>query len=382
MTQLSRAFSLPVAASRDPMMDVVIHSYGKATTDLFLERNAKSIREFSLGLYEYLEDWLRDSMTEHGARTMWHVSFGRAARSLQRANSSAVGVAAALGMRLAEMGYAGTWSAKLVGEPVCFGDSLMRDAREVFVNINGVSQVIGIDGTGQRREFPDAGGNATPQLPLAAPGVRTRLFPQGALVEQGAGAMSECRSVAEIGHRERQVFEDTFAFLSATSPGYLKWIERVLNGIVVGDMQPPYRSVSGSWEDVPGHVHVSCPHASVDMAEMLVHECAHQYFYMLERVGPMDDGSDPTLYWSPVIRMKRPLSRVLMAYHAIANVLLYYQEIKAAGVDDGGYVKANEPGVIEDLRVMDAPLRSSSALTDTGRAIYKPLSEAVAAWVE
>ena len=70
----------------------------------------------------------------------------------------------------------------------------------------------------------------------------------------------------------------------------------------------------------------------MDIAEVLVHECAHQYFYLLAYVGPYDDGSDERLYWSPPLRRNRPLSRILMAYHALANVRLFYAAVRASGM--------------------------------------------------
>lgn len=63
------------------------------------------------------------------------------------------------------------------------------------------------------------------------------------------------------------------------------------------------------------------PHAAIDIAGTLVPESSHQYFYLLEKIGAIDDGSDQQLYYSPATRVDRPISRLPMAFHAFVNVL-------------------------------------------------------------
>jgi HEXXH motif-containing protein len=163
------------------------------------------------------------------------------------------------------------------------------------------------------------------------------------------------------------------------SPAYLRWVERVLNGILVCHLEESARVVSGSEEDVPGLIHASFPCGRMDTAEVLVHECAHQYFYMLQRVGPVDDGEDRELYWSAVARRRRPLSRILMAYHAIANVRLFYEEIRARGGADVAYVDTHQAQVDETVASLDEPLRDNPTLTHLGRGLYEPLAVRIAA---
>ena len=37
--------------------------------------------------------------------------------------------------------------------------------------------------------------------------------------------------------------------------------------------------------------------------------------------GPVDDGSDTILHYSPLVDRGRPLDRILFAFHACANIL-------------------------------------------------------------
>jgi HEXXH motif-containing protein len=95
-------------------------------------------------------------------------------------------------------------------------------------------------------------------------------------------------------------------------------------------------------------------------------------------VGPVDDASDTTLYWSPPIRRHRPLSRILMAYHALANVMLLYDGVRRqpqADVEDSFYVRANLPDLRAAVQALDEPLRDNPALTALGRGLYQPLAD-------
>src|SRR6185312_15271355 len=91
---------------------------------------------------------------------------------------------------------------------------------------------------------------------------------------------------------------------------------------------------SGSSASEPGRCHMSVRAGQVKLAEMLVHEATHQYYYLVTRLGPVDDGTDSTLYYSPVKNCYRPLAYILIAYHAFANVLLFSQRCLDAGYDD------------------------------------------------
>ena len=79
------------------------------------------------------------------------------------------------------------------------------------------------------------------------------------------------------------------------------------------------------------------------------------------------------------MRKERPLSRILVAYHALANVRLFYESVRAARIDDGGYVDLYERKLSDTIAQLDAPLRDNPALTRLGRALYEPLARRIAA---
>ena len=109
--------------------------------------------------------------------------------------------------------------------------------------------------------------------------------------------------------------------------------------------------------------------APIILAENLVHEASHQYVHLMTRIEVLDDGSDHTLYFSPVTGRERPLAAILVAYHAFANVLLFLNDCIRTGFDGDGYAKARVKEVIPKVEVLESALKDNPALTTVGRAL-------------
>jgi HEXXH motif-containing protein len=95
---------------------------------------------------------------------------------------------------------------------------------------------------------------------------------------------------------------------------------------------------------------------------------------LLNRLGEFDDGSDPALYYSPIRHTGRPIRWILIAYHAFANVLLFYRCCAANGLDKDPYCRLNEKVLVPQLEQLEGALRKSRALTPLGRALWEPLA--------
>lgn len=393
MSSWVRQFSLPCAGASESVFDTIVTSHGVAVASGLLESHAGDIVAASDGLVDFINRWIADPPVSTMA---WDSAFGRAHLALRERRHDAAGAldaAVRVGLRLAASGQPGRWSAQMAPTAIQLDDRIIDGVEQIEVHVDEVSWDAGCrlclrlaDGRTLlwRRDgnhWAGEGGSV-----LASVG-RTRpiyLLPRQALPadERGGEIFRECQPVDSVSPSMARAFEDGMTVLQQNVPDYLPWVERVLNGIVVCPVQAEYRLVSGSWEDVPGFVHMSSPHGGIDIAEILVHECAHQYFYMLQRVGAVDDASDSELYWSPPIRKKRPLSRILMAYHALANVQLLYQAVRSNTANhphDIRYVEINEPDLQAAIRALDAPLRDNPALTALGRGLYVPLAERMTA---
>ena len=166
--------------------------------------------------------------------------------------------------------------------------------------------------------------------------------------------------------------------LDEYAPEYSRWVRRVVRQVVA--LPPvPGCTMSSSDARAPGVVRLSLAHDAATIAELLVHEATHAYFHLLEHAGPVEDGSDPTLYYSPFKRAMRPIRAILLAFHAFANVALLYETLLRTGAP------VNAPAVrhaLEELTVhLDAitpALTSTSALTDLGAAMRDLLLQRLA----
>lgn len=95
------------------------------------------------------------------------------------------------------------------------------------------------------------------------------------------------------------------------------------------------------------------------------------------RVGDIDDGTDTALYYSPFRRMNRPINAIVIAYHAFANVLMFYRMCHESGRVDSDYCLSQEKTLLLQLKQLEAALRSTRVLTPIGRALWEPLAQRV-----
>jgi HEXXH motif-containing protein len=155
---------------------------------------------------------------------------------------------------------------------------------------------------------------------------------------------------------------------------YLNWVAKVLRGILpLAPATQMHRS--GSYMMRPGVIACSLPAPAEIISELLIHEASHQYFYMLEKLGSVDDGSDSSLYYSPARRIGRPLKYILMAYHAFANIWLHLIQCIEDGSAHAAYYRLRAAEVHDYLRQLEPPLMSSRALTLSGTALFQPLAD-------
>ncbi len=162
--------------------------------------------------------------------------------------------------------------------------------------------------------------------------------------------------------------------LERHSVGGGRWCSRLIRAVIVLDSGDRSAMFSGSTSRWPGVVESSHHPEGIKLAESLVHEASHQHFFLASTLGPVDDGSDAQLYYSPVVRRDRPIDKILFAYHAFSNVLLFYRSCIGAGVDTGGFCEVEHDRLLPTLEHLDSTLRSTRALTPVGRALWIPLA--------
>src|SRR5262249_55771421 len=133
------------------------------------------------------------------------------------------------------------------------------------------------------------------------------------------------RSVNIVGAEQLSIALRT---LSDVSRKAYQWVSSVIREVI------PLRSSKGNagsascpWDC--GTIALTMPDVANPMllVEMLVHEASHQHFFLAKQLGPIDDGSDNGLYFSPMVNAARPLEKMLLAYHAVVNMLSFYESL-------------------------------------------------------
>jgi hypothetical protein len=217
-----------------------------------------------------------------------------------------------------------------------------------------------------RWHCPD--GETIPHLPM-------RKFPllllTKGLLEQFELPPCESPALDEIESVHVESVSSCLSFLRENFPSYCSWVERVLRYLCLVQ-SPPGTMHSGSFEGHFGFAFVTARNDPVKMAEMLIHECSHQYFSLLTRFEALTDDDDGRLYYSPFVRRERPADRIMLAYHAFANVEIFYRACVRAGISVSRCQSAIEQ-LRPDLEIVERSLVQDIRFTPVGRCVMDSL---------
>ena len=373
-----RGFSLAATPVDERVLDVLGGTFGQGVADALIARFTGEVTQDGTGIVELISEWCCAAPSFEEA---WDPAFGRAELALAGLVDP-VDAAIRIALKITESGHPGGWRSR-------FSPTTMRLQHLLLI---GVEEITVSDDTGALRvaarcgeEIVDcwrdeaSGVWRSVKAPSVATFGLTRAMSLLCAGPEQPESLSEVAPVEGLPHVEDidaavvAHFQDSLALLEQVA--YSQWVEGVLRSVLVTARAENVLMTSGSTNSRPGLVQMSFPATTVDIAETLVHESAHQYFNLLRRSGDFDDGSDGQLYWSPAARQHRPLTRILIAYHAFGNVMRLYEAMRAADIEDGGYVEQNVSTMRAKLAELDQPLRGNPALTDLGRAVYQSLAD-------
>ncbi|MFQ3244234.1 MAG: hypothetical protein ACI9SP_000861 [Arenicella sp.] len=169
--------------------------------------------------------------------------------------------------------------------------------------------------------------------------------------------------------------DDAFELIRSYAPEYYQWVKRATKGLCIfrkDDGTGIFNSASSSVN--PGIITVSMPISVLSLAETLVHEATHQYFLLLDYCFPFHDGSDDKLYYSPVRHQDRPLGLILLAFHAVANMALFYKKMMKCDEHESlSTIYYNEKR--EAALGLSQGLNATPALTQSGIVLRDSLVE-------
>jgi hypothetical protein len=171
----------------------------------------------------------------------------------------------------------------------------------------------------------------------------------------------------------RDTVEEATTQLAAAAPVYLDWVNDVVR-VLTPCLAKPGTLSSGSSSRMLGVIRFTADPRPEALVEMLVHEATHQYLYVGGLVDNLADPEDTRLFWSPVKNKGRTIDKILLAYHAFANVEAVFASCLSAGIGDGNYYAPQFERLVAHLDLMEGHLLgATSALTPAGRALCEPL---------
>jgi hypothetical protein len=380
-----RGFSCPHSAFDDDLLAAVSSEYAKGVVERFIRRHGAELVESGAGLTALFNSWLARHL---GFDQTWEPVFSTLGEIL--ANRSRVTVreaAARLALLIQEQGTPGEWRVQLT-EPANLRWhrwQLDREIIEIGASSDGlVAKVETVSASGHAKTYAATGRGNDWQVSGATPYPQVQFKRRSSIMLRGDGIRSPEFSfleqdVADTASDEQLAgrFAEAAALLRRYAPEYLLWVDRVMRYIIPLKGGPD-RIVSGSTRGQSGVSHISADAGPAEIAEMLVHESAHHYYYLITRLQPVHDGSDAVLYYSPIKQRGRPIYFIHLAYHAFANVLLLGRKCRRRGYNDpGAYFACNEHTLVPQLAKLEEALRTTKSLTPVGNALWEPLSQQV-----
>lgn len=165
--------------------------------------------------------------------------------------------------------------------------------------------------------------------------------------------------------------------LGALAPAYLDWVGAVVSIVLLtrGDGDSLNSGSNPGWG---GAVRIGAHPCWEALAEMLVHEASHQYLYLLDMLGIPLVEEGATEAFSPLKGMPRPMAKLLLGYHAFANIALMYRSV-LAGAGGSRFGAASLARVLRDLDALREPLAAPGVLTPLGTTLFRRLEQSLAA---
>lgn len=373
-------FSCPFEPFLDPLADFIAGEYARGISRIFVEKHRETIIRSAPGLWETVAPWIEGAEVQGVG---WDLCFGDIYRAVHANVSDPWVLAVGLGMHLGAHGLPGEWRVELSGPlRLRWGSILLPAATAISVGTDGQRASVttqGADGSAELRLFrekdDDWRGDAERIPRVTRCGVRMNVLNRSALVLRDFDDLVS-KALPVIDPRMVDVLDQAVQVIDTYTPMYVPWVRRAIHNIFI--LYPRRDTIeSGSVEHYLGLIHLSAHAVALPIAELLVHEAAHQHMNLLTKLGPIDDGTDPHTYYSPPVDKHRKLSLIMAAYHAFANVLLFYRVCRSHGIAEQRECSRQEAILVPWLEKLEEPLSGNPALTDIGRALWLPLKSQV-----
>ena len=170
-----------------------------------------------------------------------------------------------------------------------------------------------------------------------------------------------------------EALHEAFCIIDQYGEAYADWIRFVV-GHIRPIVSPSGGMISGSSRNRLGEIELSVNVEPIKIAEMIIHEASHQYFYLLEMA--CDLVTDRTVeHRNPVLGRNRPLDKLLLAFHAFVNVENFLAGCLQRGLPCDGKLEQYYRNLTLETDEMFMPFRRSSYLTREGELFRAALRD-------
>lgn len=351
----------------------------------FLDRFGGILENSAEGLAGFLENWLGQDCSFEEA---WSPFIGAIHEALlspvEVVSDDILERAAGLGLHLTAAGYEGDWNLQLDSASTFRFDRFLLPptgrlkvtARQNRVRLElGESSIAApvIEAEKSAEGWDCLAGPAVVLPQLMIGGRAVIILPAEVFASQEGALFENVTPAGEALAITLGKYEQALALIARSCPEYLEWIGRAIRGIVPVNPLAEARC-SGSDTLRPGLIYISTDESPFYLAEGMIHESTHQYMFMLTRLGPLENGADTTLYYSPVRRMNRPIGAIALAYHAFGNILLFFKGCVDNNLGEDDFIVEHMPRITGQMAELEKALRTSPGLSAQGRAIWEPLA--------
>lgn len=375
-------FSCPLESFNESFAQTIAGEYARSVLGIFVERFGHVFSK--TGLDELFFSLLNADLPFELA---WSSDLGNLYKATSLADEDyATKNAAAFALLAGAKGFCGEWQLEFSKATRLFWDDWVLpgcDKLTVICSGADASIKLSLDGEQTQVSFVRSLAGWKCETPTRAVCLssfgsgrqRLVLLPRSAALDGGffcdvddAAAALETFSPALI-----EGFTQALDLLEEHLPHYFDWVVRIIRRVAVLHCEPNVLH-SGNRYHQYGTIHISDNIRVLSLAEMLIHEASHQYFELLNKLGPTVDPGHTELYYSPVKKCDRPLHKILLAYHAFANVMLFYRGVAECGLADSRFAKFQNV-LNDELRQLEQPLLENDAILPIGRALVEPLIE-------
>jgi hypothetical protein len=109
--------------------------------------------------------------------------------------------------------------------------------------------------------------------------------------------------------------------------------------------------------------------------ELLVHEASHQFFNILSWTSRIETVDDREVVYSALAGRMRPASRALLAYHALVNIVLYYEGCLKFDSASGCMCDSRLDLAYDGIAKMDSSFSSANNLSRQTTELWEALRD-------